>query len=123
MPRERFVKISLRRIGRSVTRIPALLVFPAALFGQLYTGSLTGTVLDPSDEPVANANVTLHDVGHNTRIAVSTNAAGRYVFRSLSPGDYKVEIVSNGFESLMLSGIVVDVGADLSADAKLKLAP
>jgi hypothetical protein len=105
-----------------VTRTPALLVFSAALFGQLYTGSLTGTVLDPSDEPVANANVTLHDVGHNTRIAVSTNPAGRYVFRSLSPGNYELEIVSNGFESVVLSGIAVNVGADLSADAKLKLA-
>jgi hypothetical protein len=105
-----------------VTRIPALLVFPAALFGQLYTGSLTGTVLDPSDQPVGNANVTLHDVGHNTRVAARTNAAGRYVFRSLSPGDYELEIVSNGFESFRLSGIAIDVGADLSADAKLKLA-
>jgi hypothetical protein len=116
------VKISLRRIGRSVTRIPALLMFPAALFGQLYTGSLAGTVLDPSDKPIANANVTLHDVDHNVRIAAGTNATGRYMFRSLSPGDYELEILSNGFESFMLSGIAIDVGAELSADAKLKLA-
>jgi hypothetical protein len=79
-------------------------------------------VLDPSDKPVANAIATLHDVGHNTRIAVSTNPAGRYVFRSLSPGTYELEIVSNGFQSFILSGIAIDVGADLSADAKLKLA-
>ncbi len=116
------MRISLRRIGQSGARIPALLLFPVALCAQLYTGSLTGTVLDPSDKPIANAGVTLHDVGHNVRIAASTNAAGRYVFRSLRPGDYELEIVSNGFESFIRSGIAIDVGADLSADAKLKLA-
>lgn len=33
------------------------------VFGQLYTGSITGTVKDPTGAVVPNANITITDVG------------------------------------------------------------
>ena len=117
------MSLSLRRIGRSASRIPALLLLPAVLCGQLYTGSLAGTVLDPSDNPVADAKVTLHDTSRNARTAVSAGRSGRYLFPLLSPGDYALEIDVPGFAPYRSSGIAIDVDANVSADAKLKLAP
>jgi hypothetical protein len=90
---------------------------------QLYTGSLTGTVLDPSGAPIADARITLDDVDRSTRNWVKTDRSGRYVFRSLSPGNYSVEVEATGFEPRELRNIIIEVNASLSADARLQLAP
>ena len=54
-------------------------------FAQLYTGSLTGTVLDPSGAPVGAAKVALDDVDRGIRSLTTTDSSGRYVFPLLPP--------------------------------------
>ncbi|HMD47936.1 MAG TPA: carboxypeptidase-like regulatory domain-containing protein [Bryobacteraceae bacterium] len=79
------MKTSTNRISRGVICGLALLVFPELpAFAQLYTGSLTGRVLDPSGAPVPDAKIALDDVDRGTRN--KTDRSGRYLFPSLSPG-------------------------------------
>lgn len=91
-------------------------------FGQLYTGSLTGTVLDPSGTPVADAVVTLLDVGHSTRSLTKSDRDGRYLFRSLAPGSYSIQAEAADFSRFELPGVTIGVNGNLSVDLHLRLA-
>jgi hypothetical protein len=90
-------------------------------FAQLYTGSLAGTVLDPANAPVANANVTLTDNDHETRSTTKSDGAGRYLFRSLSPGSYSIRVEAPGLEVFENRSIEIEVNGRLSVDARLQL--
>lgn len=117
------MQVPSKRIRRGVIQCLALLVVPMPSgFAQLYTGSLSGTVLDPSGGPVPNATITLDDVDRSTRSSASTDRSGQYFFRALFPGNYSVVVEAAGFELYELRNIVIDVNASLSADARLQVA-
>jgi hypothetical protein len=99
-----------------------LSLFPVVCpFAQLYTGSFSGTVLDPSGAPVPNALITLADEDRRTENAIRADRSGRYVFRSLSPGNYTVKIEAPGFAPYELGDVMIGVNASLSANTKLQL--
>ena len=63
-------------------------VLPAS--GQLYTGSISGTVTDPSGAVVVAARVTATDVDKGFKFLGNTDNAGRYLLRNIPPGRYGV---------------------------------
>src|SRR6266498_3980054 len=67
-----------------------LLLIPAQ--AQLYTGSITGLVQDPSGAVVANASVVLTDTDKGLTYSTKTDAAGRYVLRALPPSTYNTRV-------------------------------
>jgi hypothetical protein len=57
------------------------LVAPLPLSAQTATsGSVVGTVIDPSGAAVPNASVQLTNVGTNASLTATTNSAGEYTF-------------------------------------------
>jgi len=107
--------------GRVSSYVLLLICFSAPARGQLYTGSVAGTVLDPSDAAIAGANVTLVDLDRNTSSVTRTDAAGRYLFRSLPPGNYSIKVEAAEFQPFQAQ-IAIEVNASLTANAKLQLA-
>jgi len=108
----------MRWIQRVVAWVGFSLMWAA---GQLYTGSLTGTVLDPLDAPVDGAKVALIDESRSFRASVVTGPSGRYVFRLLAPGTYSLHVEAAGFEAAEIPGITVEVNSGLSSVARLRL--
>jgi hypothetical protein len=98
-----------------------LLLFCSAIlsWAQLYTGSVTGIVVDPSGALVSGAAVTLTDIDRNTRSAAKTDSAGRYLFRSLPPGNYSLQVAAANFQPYDLPKIALDVNAAVTANASL----
>ena len=72
----------------------ASLLFCFALLAsaQLYTGAVTGIVVDPSGAVVPGAEVRLTDIDRDTRSAAKTDGEGHYLFRSLPPGNYALQV-------------------------------
>src|SRR2546425_2136654 len=62
----------------------------ARAWAQVYGGSITGIVSDPSGAAVPGAKVTLTDVGKGFVFTATTDATGRYLFRDLSPSTYRL---------------------------------
>src|ERR1700710_1974016 len=104
-------KVCPRRHWRPVMRIwrclPALLALcmltiPSPLSAQTVTGSVGGTVTDPSGAVVPNAQVTAHNVATGVDTRATTNAAGIYSNRFLPIGQYEVTVTASGFTTAKL---------------------
>ena len=120
--RKALVRVTANQIRRTRARAEALLILLAPVaYAQLYSGSLTGIVIDPSGAPIPDVAITLKEVEQGLKNSARTDRRGRYVFRSLSPGNYSIAVEASGFEPFELTGIVIDVNSTLSADAKLRL--
>ncbi|HVI78011.1 MAG TPA: carboxypeptidase regulatory-like domain-containing protein, partial [Candidatus Acidoferrum sp.] len=63
------------------------------------TGSINGTVTDPSGAVLGGATVTITNVGTNLLIRTTSNSSGSYTSGALTPGDYRVQVSVKGFSS------------------------
>jgi hypothetical protein len=88
---------------------------------QLYTGSITGVVTDPSGAVVPNAQVTLTDTAKGYKFETTSDATGRYLYRALQPSTYKLTVKAAGFATAELSQVVVNVNQNASANVTLQI--
>jgi hypothetical protein len=100
---------------------------PAALWAQVTTGSLSGTVTGATGEPVAGANVSAVHQPSGTRYSGATRADGRFQIPGMRVGGpYTVTVARVGLASQSRQGVTVNLGSttDLSfrlAEATLTL--
>jgi uncharacterized membrane protein len=87
----------------------------------LSTGTVAGSVIDPTGAVVSGANVTLTNIATNVASTASTNASGRYTFVDVSPGIYNVAITKEGFETTKTEHQEVKVGSLLTLNLALRL--
>ena len=94
----------------------------APMFGQsLTTGSINGTVLDPSHAVVAGAPVSLKGLDTGSSASTTSNANGGYSFNLLKPGRYEISVKQSGFAEVALT-VEVEVGQNSRADVNLSVA-
>jgi vitamin B12 transporter len=84
--------------------------------------SLTGTVLDPLGAAVPNAQVKLYVRENGIRLNATSDSQGRYRFHRLTPGEYVVEAVAEGFARTSAQAFQLESGPGLVLDIPLKLA-
>jgi hypothetical protein len=82
-------------------------------------GEITGEVSDVSGAVMPGATVLVTNQGTNARRQVVTNGAGVYSFPSLLPGMYQVRVEKVGFQSLVRSGIELQVQAVARIDFRM----
>src|SRR5690242_11614980 len=111
------MKISLRSW---VVASLVLMAFTSAALAQLETGTLSGTVTDPSGAVVANAKITAKNLGTGLTRAASSTANGTYTIVSLPPGRYEVSVEAAGFETLR-QNVDVTVGGRATVDVAMKV--
>jgi hypothetical protein len=103
----------------------AALVFgtlTAPLLAQpLPSGSITGTITDPSGRTVADAGIRVVEVATNAERKASSDQAGRFTVADLPLGTYSLEVAHSGFEVLRIDGLTLTAGRTLRADAELKI--
>jgi hypothetical protein len=95
------------------------LTLPAV--AQLYTGSIAGTVTDPSGAVVAGAHVTATDMDKGFAFPGTTDNAGRYLLRNIPPGRYSVAVEVPSFQKARKDGVTVTVDLNVSVDFVLKV--
>jgi len=102
--------------------IAFVLVLSASLaWAQLYSGSIVGVVSDPSGAVIPGTKITLTDEEKGFTFNAETDASGRYLFRSVPPGLYKVAVTAQGFQGQTRTGVRIDVNQNASVDFSLQL--
>jgi len=85
------------------------------------TGTITGTVADPSGSVIPGATVTIKQVENNAVRVLTSSDAGTYKATSLAPGHYTVKVERAGFKSFTQSGLTLTIDQTLLVDAKLAI--
>jgi len=89
---------------------------------QTITGSVNGTVTDPSGAVIPNAKVVATNVDTGVATDTTTNNDGIYNIRFLQIGNYKVTIESPGFAAATFGPFALETGQNAKVDGKLGLA-
>ena len=112
----------LARFSGWLLALAGILVFSLPLVAQttVGTGSIVGTVTDPSGAVLSGAKVAITNVATGQVISASTNSSGAYNSGALVPGGYKVQISAKGFSSVSVP-VTVQVGNTATANAKLQI--
>jgi hypothetical protein len=84
------------------------------------TGTVAGSVTDPSGAVVTGATVMLTDTSTKSSRSVTTNEAGRYIFVDVTPGAYDVSISKQGF-STTKTQTAVNVGSTVTLNLSLQV--
>src|SRR6266481_5308120 len=82
-------------------------------------GDITGEVSDISGAVIPGATVIVTNQGTNVKRQVITNGVGVYSFPSLLPGMYRVRVEKVGFQSIVRSGIELQVQAVARIDFRM----
>jgi hypothetical protein len=112
------------RTSRNLIRVMfvvAFIVWNTAVVAQAPTGSIYGTITDPSGAVVANANVTATSVRTGVAKTLQANSSGEYTFLVLDPGDYTVAAQAIGFESQTQSGVRLDASQSVHVNFALRI--
>ena len=86
----------------------ALSGVPSAGGQGIVTGSITGTVADPTGAVVPGATVTVTDPTKGVKRSVTSGGDGTFSFGDLAIGKYTVTINGTGFAPLTLNNVEVD---------------
>lgn len=89
------------------------------LFGQAVSGTILGTVSDPTGATVPNAQVTIVLTGQSAAHNVVTNESGNFTQPDLPPGIYTVTIVALGFKKESRENIAVETNTTTRVDTTL----
>ncbi|HEY7391964.1 MAG TPA: TonB-dependent receptor [Bryobacteraceae bacterium] len=104
------------------SRFIALFAFLAALaFGQGGTGTITGTITDPTGLPVAGANVEARNTATGVVYTGASTNAGNYAVPNLPVGTYGVTVKVPGFKTYTHTNLVVAATQVLREDIRLEV--
>jgi len=89
--------------------------------GQTVTGTVRGTVTDPSGAIVTGATVTATNTASAVATVTKTNGAGEYSIRFLQIGQYKVTVSAPGFETANYGPFALEIDQTAKIDIPLRI--
>lgn len=103
--------------------VVACVVFPgiAQVAAAQGRGTVSGTVVDASGASVPSATVTLTRVGTGETIIVQSQSGGLYVFPSVAPADYRLDITAPGFKKYEQAAFTLQADKSLTLNAALQV--
>jgi len=111
----------VRLLATAAAVCTALLFAVPAASAQFDTGTVNGSVTDPSGAAVAGATVKLNNLELKTTLTRAANAKGEYEFPDVQPGRYTVVVDAPGFAESVTRPFDLTVSARQRIDVPLSL--
>ena len=102
---------------RSRAALAVVVLAASPVLAQTTTGSVTGTVTDPSGAVIPGATVTVTNTATGVRTPTKSDAAGVYSLRFLPIGPYTVEVTAPGFTKLTVPQFALEINQTAKIDA------
>jgi hypothetical protein len=113
---------SLKSLLVVLVVILAVSAVPARLLAQAgASGSVVGTVSDPTGAVVPGAKVELRDTATNQVRTQESGATGLYRFNNVKPGVYRLTVTMQGFRTGVISDLKVEVTRTYNVNVTLEI--
>lgn len=109
----------LRNTLKPLLCVALLAIFASVASAQEVTGSIRGTVKDPTGAVIPGATVTATSPSLVRPIEVTTDDSGVYFFGRLPSGIYTITAAQSGFSTVKKDDVNVQLGRELSLDLGL----
>jgi hypothetical protein len=123
------VKTLMHRPHSTLSRVKSLLPLFICLLvaseGMLWagtTGSISGTLKDPTGAMIPGATVQAINIAQGVHTKIASDANGSFIFPSLPVGHYDLEIQAPGFKTEKRTGLVIDADTVIKVDTVLQIA-
>lgn len=110
----------LNRIYRFVLILMVALAITTGGRAQTNYGAVRGLAKDVQGAVIADATVTLTNVGTKLARTLKANEAGEYLFTAIAPGEYDIANTLTGFKTFK-DHTTVDLGLTATVDAVLPI--
>ena len=94
-------------------------LFSILVWSQTFTGSIRGTLLDPTRAVVPNAKITVTDADRGVQNSTVADSSGRYIFPTLPPARYILTAEAPGFRKVTLPVFRLEVQQQATVDVEL----
>jgi len=108
-------------VRRSVCGMAFAILLAAGVARASVTGSISGTVTDPTGAVVPGVQVVALNTQTGVEQTTQTNAQGFYSLPALPVGRYEMRIQVAGFKEYRQTGLVLDVNTALRVDTTLQV--
>jgi hypothetical protein len=105
----------------SYVLLAVLLAIPFSLHAQQYSGTITGTVTDPTGAAVPGASITVINSGTNATVTVKADAQGNFTAAQLPVGTYEVRVSQGNFKEYVETGVQVHTSTFTEVKATLQI--
>jgi hypothetical protein len=101
--------------------VTLLLFLACVAYSQTPTGTIQGTVSDPTGAAILGAVVTATDIATGTKTTTNSGSDGIYAVRNLVPGTYSIRVEMPGFTTTLVQNLVVTSNSVATANAKMEI--
>src|ERR1039457_6746417 len=98
-----------------------VLLSVSVALAQAPTGTILGTVKDPSGAVVAGAAVTVKNLDTGFSRTATTGDDGSYRFSALPVGNYEIDVTHEGFNTETLTGLTLTVAQEAVMNVTLRV--
>ncbi|MGE0105162.1 MAG: carboxypeptidase regulatory-like domain-containing protein [Blastocatellales bacterium] len=109
-----------RSVSRLLLPIMVLLALVVSAFGQVPTGTITGTVLDASGAVVPKAAITIKNKATGAERKVESSSDGTFSAPALPAGDYEITTTVQGFRT-SIREVTVATGSIITLEMRLEV--
>jgi hypothetical protein len=111
-----------RRTYLASLSLLCVLLCSSTLFAQttISTGSIQGSVTDPSGAVVSDAKISISNKATGRVVTTKSTSAGAYASGALTPGDYTLRVEAQSFKTTEIA-VTVQVGVTATGNVKLQL--
>ncbi len=109
---------AFRFMIRSVC-VAVILLTSIVSLAQTESATMSGTVMDRSGAVVADTKIEVTNSDTNVKAATTTNKSGIYVVTGLRPGRYRMAVSKDGFRSIVVTDITLNVQDTVSRNFNL----
>jgi len=98
-----------------------ILLFITTTVSASPTGSIAGSVKDPSGAAISGARLTLTNLATNAKMEAVSDTNGAFQFLQLAPAEYSLVVESQGFKKVTERRILVQVDQITHVDVPLEI--
>ena len=106
---------------KSVLYLAVVLLLAMPVSAQNNTGSLEGTVTDPSGAAISGATITAKNADTQLSFAGNSSSAGVFSLPNLPPGTYSVTADFAGMKQYIQNGVTITVGTTITINISMQI--